>query len=284
MKIKTYGFKGYTGQLSRIEQGFVSYGHVLVNELDQADLVYCNNLDDEILEVQHPKKIVNILDIPEHLLDTDFSLDKLNKYIDGAYKVTCISGFVKRQIKKYLGVNSQVILNPVKDVFLLDGMKKDIDFLYVGRAGDPNKRFNLAHDIAVNLNKKLIVCGTESVQGPNIQHVGVVDDLSLCQLYNRSKFTLLPSKLEGLGLPMLEASICGSIPICCNDNETAREFLPSFCYLSDPEGISLSSHVKDIESDYENYRETLIKMYGHYFYRLFNKCSVAKNILDLADA
>ena len=37
---------------------------------------------------------------------------------------------------------------------------------------------------------------------------------------------MLPSKFEGLGLPMIEAMMAGSIPITCSDNPTALELSP----------------------------------------------------------
>ena len=38
-------------------------------------------------------------------------------------------------------------------------------------------------------------------------------------IWDKTKYVLLPSKAEGIGLPMIEAMICGSIPITCSDNE-----------------------------------------------------------------
>ena len=38
----------------------------------------------------------------------------------------------------------------------------------------------------------------------------------LNQLYNSTKYLLLPSKYEGIGLPMIEALICGTFPITCS--------------------------------------------------------------------
>ena len=49
------------------------------------------------------------------------------------------------------------------------------------------------------------------------------NNLSKFQILN--KYLYLTSKSEGLGLTMIEAMICGTLPIACSDNKTAKEFL-----------------------------------------------------------
>ncbi len=42
-----------------------------------------------------------------------------------------------------------------------------------------------------------------------IQHAGAISDERLCQLYNSASALVLPSLIEGFGLPLLEAMACG---------------------------------------------------------------------------
>ena len=94
----------------------------------------------------------------------------------------------------------------------------------MGRANDPIKRFNLIKDSVSKIKnglEKIKVCGAEN---PNFgNYLGYVSDDELNNLYNSSQFLLLPSKAEGIGLPTIEAMICGTLPITCNDNETAKD-------------------------------------------------------------
>lgn len=273
-KIKTLGCNNYTSQLYRVNQGFRALGHKVVE--DDYDILYCNNvLQDDELDT-NKKNILNILDIPEHLLPN--CLPEIKEYAKKADKLTCISKFVQSQIRKHLKLEASVIYNPAKEVFRDEAIPKEFDFLYVGRAGDKNKRFLLAHDVAFNLNKKIVVCGSEQINSHAVQNVGVVNDYVLGQLYNKAKFVLLPSKLEGIGLPMIEAMICGTIPILCSDNQTAYEFAPEWC-ICDPDSFSITDKVNEIQRDYESYRRDIIENYSDRLSLQFSKEMVARNIL-----
>ena len=108
--------------------------------------------------------------------------------------------------------------------------------------------------------------------------MGYVSDKELNKLYNSSKFVLLPSKAEGIGLPMIEAMICGSIPVACSDNETAKEFLPKD-FICDPNVKSILLHINKLKQEYNSKRELAIKI-GDKYKEQFNKVSVAQNILS----
>ena len=109
--------------------------------------------------------------------------------------------------------------------------------------------------------------------------MGVISDSELNKLYNSSKFLLLPSKAEGLGLPMIESMICGAIPITCNDNLTAKEFSPAE-FICDPNAESIISKIEKIEREYENNRQKAIK-YGEKYKIQFDKTNIAKNIINI---
>jgi len=242
MRIALFGADGPTCQLDRIKQGFEQiqpYFEIDMNpDNDEPyDLAYCNNPPfDKLLKCHADIKIGNILDIPEHLIESGAfganDLSNLKKGLVRCDAITAISHTTKNQVKKWLNLNvDKVIYNPIKPVEYQE-RERIIPFLYVGRANDPNKRFNIIRKIFEIGCKKdpdlfnpsnLAVVGSEN---PNFgTHVGVISDENLNKMYSQSKFLLFPSKVEGIGLPMIEASLCRCFPIVCNDNKCVKEFL-----------------------------------------------------------
>ena len=111
------------------------------------------------------------------------------------------------------------------------------------------------------------------------KYLGVVKDEDLSKYYNSTKFVLLPSKAEGIGLSMIEGMICGSVPIMCSDNLTAKEFSPEE-FICEPNPESLKNKIEEISKDYSKYRELALK-YGEKYKTQFNKKTIASNILEV---
>ena len=101
----------------------------------------------------------------------------------------------------------------------------------------------------------------------------------LNELYNSTKYLFLPSKAEGIGLTMIEAMICGAVPITCSDNETAKEFLPPE-FICEPNIESIVNKIEELNKEYNTYRELALK-FGKKYKDKFNKVSIAENILNL---
>ena len=106
-----------------------------------------------------------------------------------------------------------------------------------------------------------------------------ISNEKLNELYNSTKYVFLPSKYEGIGLPMIEAMICGSLPITCLDNETAKEFLPSD-FMCEPNADSIVMHIEKLEKNYKIKQELAFKLSEKYKEQ-FNKTRIAKNILSI---
>ena len=121
------------------------------------------------------------------------------------------------------------------------------------------------------------VCGTEDPKFGN--YLGVVSDEELNKLYNSTKYVYLPSKAEGIGLSMIEGMICGSIPITCTDNETAKEFSP-LDFICEPNPQSIVDKIKMLNEDYKSKRELAIQ-YGKKYKVQFDKKNIAKNIMNI---
>tara|TARA_B100001123_G_scaffold440978_1_gene581231 strand:- start:1392 stop:2051 length:660 start_codon:yes stop_codon:yes gene_type:complete len=194
--------------------------------------------------------------------------------------ITVISFKVKKDLEQFLNKKIEVIYNPIKDVFHDKEIKKNNTFLYVGRANDPVKRINLVKESLLKIKdeiKKIKICGSENPGFGN--YLGVVSDQELNQLYNSSKYLYLPSKAEGIGLTMIEAMICGTLPIACSDNLTAREFLPED-FICEPNAQSIVSKIEELDKDYDNKKKLALE-YGKKYKIQFNKINIADNILKI---
>jgi glycosyltransferase involved in cell wall biosynthesis len=286
IKVSILGSDGYTCQIPRIKDGMMALGHVLTK--DNPDIIFSNDPRgyDEALSIKekYPSAylILNFLDIPWHMPDIEKQTMMLTqKYFMKADVVTAISFKVKKDLGKfYKKKEIQVIYNPIKDVHYDAHIKKNNMFLYVGRANDPVKRIKLVHDSLLNINdeiRKVKICGSENPKFGN--YLGVVKDEELNKLYNSSKYLCLPSKAEGIGLPMIEAMICGAIPITCNDNETAKEFSP-IEFICDPKAESITKKIIDLEKDYNAKRELALQ-FGKKYKIQFDKINIAKNIINI---
>lgn len=266
--------------VSRVEEGLLNNGVVFTD--DKPDLIYKNeDFFDEAIDFKNrcqnkPFVIFNILDL--QVRNPNYDLDRLKQQLTHANVVTCISHSVKNQIKEYLNINAEVIYNPVKDITIKQ-LKKTIPFLYVGRANDLNKRFSLIKETLSGFNGQqgLIVCGSEN---PNFgTYVGVVDDETLNDFYNATRFVLLPSKFEGIGLSMIEGMMAGAVPITCNDNPTAIEFSPKE-FICEPNPKSILDKMMEIHKDYKHFQNIALE-YGKKYSDMMNKNQIAKNIINI---
>ena len=285
IKISIFGADGYTCQMPRIKEAMQSLGHILSE--DSPDMIYSNDPTGYekamCLKKKFPSSflIFNFLDVPWHMPNVDKQTKLLvEHFLAKSDAVTAISYKVKKDLAKFLDKKIEVIYNPIKDVFYDESIKKNNTFLYVGRANDPVKRTNLlkqAFSKTVNGIIDIKICGSED---PGFgTYLNVVSDQELNKLYNSSKYLLLPSKAEGLGLTMIEAMICGSLPIACSDNETAKEFLPKD-FICEPNAQSILDKIEELNKEYDTKRKLALE-YGKKYKIQFDKMSIAKKILDI---
>ena len=288
IKVSILGSDGYVCQIPRIKEGMEALGHILTEE--SPDLIYSNDPPGYekalILKKKYPKAylILNFLDIPWHRPNIKKQTELLvKKFFLKADAITTISFKVKKDISLFYNKNIHVIYNPIKDIYFDNNVKKDNIFLYVGRAADPVKRFNLVKESLLKIKdgeKNIKICGTEN---PNFgDYLGVIKDDELNKLYNSSKFILLPSSAEGLGLPMIEGMICGSIPITCSDNLTAKEFSPQD-FICEPNANAMVNKIKELESEYDSKRKIALEL-GKKYKVKFDKKTIAKNIINIFNA
>ena len=284
IKFAGLGWEGPTGQIARIREGIQELGHEINN--DNPDLIYCNDpgqyLNGIKLKKRFSKAILffNFLDVPWHFPGVMKKLTIESTLMrEHADIVSVISNKVKKDLSKFYNKQIEVIYNPAKDISLNKSINKTNNFLYVGRANDPIKRVKLIYEAFKNDSeiKNIIFCGPQDPGFGN--YLGIVEDKKLNELYNSSKFVLLPSKAEGIGLSMIEGMICGSVPLMCSDNLTAKEFAPKefFC---EPNPKSIKNKIEEVEKEYKDYREMALK-YGKLYKIKFNKKTIANNILEI---
>lgn len=276
MNISTFGTKNwYSAQLPRIEHGFISLGHCIVNE--KSNLIYSNDSGGYSEAINQREKfggklILNVLDVPYLAHNFDEWVNENKTKLKKADKITCISHSVKDDIKTHLDLDSEVIYNPIKDITNL-GFKRFNPFIYAGRANDYGKRFKIVKEVISKLRSEIIVVGSEN---PSFgKYLGVVSDKELDYLYNISKYIVFPSKFEGLGLPPIEAVIAGCIPILTNDNKTFLEFWPKE-FLCDNNSDSICNRIMEFERNPPDLTKLSEK-----FIKMFNKYQVAQNIINV---
>jgi hypothetical protein len=290
IKIFTHGAKCEWCQLSRIERGFISLGHELTKNLEEADLIFSNNpWWEDIIEAKQAGKIngkiiFNILDIPEHLLH-EFPLEKLKKQIAFADKVTCISFFVQGQTEKYLNTKSEVIYQPIMNINYNRNNYKKYKYLFIGRINDKNKRNLLALQALQILGAKqedVMIVGPEYMGFGDYYGIKSEEELSI--IYNCVDFVFSLGKIEGLSLVPWETISSGySVPIVCEDMTTANEFFRGETFLIPPNPTAIAKFIASFESevDIRNYSNGLNIKYSNFIKENLKEISVAQKILNL---
>lgn len=297
LKIKSFGALGENCQLNRINNGFLLLGHEIV-ENEDCDLIFVNDTGYHKEGIEYKKKfpnsklILSILDLPFHVKEFNQIIDNLNQNFYNADAITTISETVKSQMYSYLSISNKipfgVIYQPIKPVYPLNLEKKD-RFLFVGRACDSNKRFNIGLELAGLTNKIIDVVGSEDptmMSKPQyrkfINYLGVIPDEQLNIEYNTHLATLVTGKVEGISLSLIE-SLCAQTPvICLDDMATVYEFCPSN-FISRVNLYDLSEKFRYIQSGNPEIKNTLNK-YSEKYSEQFSPKQVANNIIKVYES
>lgn len=102
--------------------------------------------------------------------------------------------------------NLRVLINAVRILSLRKSVPSSVPLVLVGRRGW--------------MDDEILQAIVEA--GPLVRWVGDVSDSSLRNLYDRATATVVSSRYEGFGLPVLEAMAAGS-PVICSDIPVFRE-------------------------------------------------------------
>lgn len=309
MSIKVFcsGAESYINQINRIRQGFIENNCDLV-DLENADLVYCNDPNSFVLNVKEvnpkAKTIFCVLDLPPHLIGPtkydisrytfinhphkrDFNPQNLRNKLVLADKVVCICDEVKWQLKEWCGIDAVTIYNPIKDVSFLnlsDNEKiknskgQNYKYLYVGRANDINKRFNLVYETMKILNEPpelLAVVGSENPGWG--EYYSIVNDYQLNRFYNSVDYLFFPSAFKSVGLPALEAVVTRTIPIVCNDDPAGKEFFDGIEVPNNPAGIANCL----VSKGWNEKAKSFVNNKSEEYKQKFDKKKIAGNIIEV---
>ena len=59
---------------------------------------------------------------------------------------------------------------------------------------------------------------------------------------------------------MIEAMICGTLPIACSDNLTAKEFLPPD-FICESNAQSIVSKIEELDKDYDKKKKIRVRIW-----------------------
>lgn len=168
-----------------------------------------------------------------------------------AYRVITVSEYSRMEILKWTGLPETCVVNVgngVDPVFRPDGQRHDPGFpyiLYVG-AFRPHKnigRLLSAFERIDHPNLRLVMTGKKTPElaaqleargmKNRVEFAGCVNDESLAALYRGAVCLILPSLIEGFGLPPLEAIACGT-PVIVSRTTALPEVVGNAGVLIDP--------------------------------------------------
>lgn len=287
-----FGGGGITGQIDRIISGLEQFGLEVNNGDEDIDFIFHGNhwykeAEPYIDNIKYSRvlKIFNVLDIPVHI--KDFNYNKHKELLLKADVITCISEFVKNQIKLFYGLDAINIGYPIKDLVPAT-VKTPYRYLSIGRLSDPNKSCyigQLALKHAGIPEDQIALIGPEPPPANYGHWFGSVSDQDLCNFYSSAEYLIAPSHIEGLCLPVIESICSGVIPIVFSDMTTRPELLGEIDFYNSIERgyENMSKSIKYLEANkiekvFVKYQlNSLAKKYAV----KYNKLTVAKNIIDI---
>ncbi len=137
-------------------------------------------------------------------------------------------------------------------------IKKDIDFIYVGRINDVQKNISYINKIFTNTPYKLVVLGdgeeklkSKLRKNPNIEYLGLKTQNEVADYLKRSKFLIQLSKYEGFPYTIVQGLSHGVVPIILDTYESAKTFA-NVGYIFKAK-TSVEQMKNNLDSLYKNY-------------------------------
>lgn len=284
IKFKVFGYRGRFNSTERLEQTIIDLGYELSDTPDC--VIHFGGLfsdsEEFISKLDYkPYKIYLLLDIDKDKKDFNNFYKDTKSHLENADVICAISNVVKDQMRTYLGIdkNIEIIRFPTRPLRNWDKMlwsDRTNDFLYVGRLTG-SKRIELLYDFFKIYQPDLTIASTEFPGFAN--YVASPSDAELEALYNNSKYTILTSSFEGLGLSVIEALNLNSIPIIMEDNKIIYELeLQEFACQPTPQGI----YNKSIEiQDNIDYYKAIANFWRIKFADEFKIENIARQLINL---
>ncbi len=119
----------------------------------------------------------------------------------------------------------------------------------------------------------------EALLDPRIKYVGRVTDNDLIRLYRASWYFIIPSILEGFGIPPLEAQACGC-PVLSSFTSSLPEVLGDSALYFDPQSVESIRATIEKSLTSEEYRSNLVNL-GYQNIMKFNFSRSASELYKL---
>jgi hypothetical protein len=251
MKIYINGWQGTWGWIPQFKT-FLSKSSdfELCESANEAEIIFQADTTNykTILKYLGNKKVVtNVLDLADWHTGSP-SLD-IEEYVlnvcKNANKVFCISNDVRNKLVENYNLDSTVIYYPsqvcirdVKTVTEQITLLKRKQIVIFCRLGDPGKAIPQAVEAFDRSNLhcsgwRLLLCGPEPPMinkfPKSVAYLSFLDKEELFNLISSSVYALQPSLGEGLGLPSIESSLLGTLPIFRDINSTKEIFEELLC-------------------------------------------------------
>lgn len=139
-------------------------------------------------------------------------------------KILVVSPSTAREVTDHIP-DPPVILDPISPIFWDQrcsyepgGARRDVLFSYDTYRGGPEGVEIVKALLARRPKTTITVWARDSADKlrrilPGVRVVGNVSERDLCDLYLGHSLLLFPSAYEGFGMPPIEASVCGCIPV-----------------------------------------------------------------------
>lgn len=178
------------------------------------------------------------------------------KALNKSQKIIAVSEFTKNEVISLCNVEPDRVIvsyNGVNvDNYKDNNKDRDIDFLYVATFEPRKNHINLLLALKQQTRKlNVVLVGrdlgeleslepliSEIIMAGNIS-ISIIEsttDLKLIKLYNNSKTFISPALLEGFGMPLIEAAICGC-RVICSDIPVFHEILDDHAVFFNPNNV-----------------------------------------------
>ena len=240
--------------------------------VEGATLLHCPHYDIPVLYPRHMSvtihDVTHLLDpaFRNTVKSRVFAKSLLKVAVAKARRIITISPYSKRMILEHLGGNEGKIsvihryASPVFTPMLQQEAKEMVGrevglnsdyFLFVG-SPKPHKNLPVLFEAFARLRSRhnhsieLVLIGKDKKNEPvlralalrlgidqRLRWIDSVSDELLRACYSAAKATILPSRQEGFGLPVVESMACGT-PVICADAASLPEVAGGCCLLFDP--------------------------------------------------
>ena len=264
-------------KIINLQTGVQKYSHILIfqhtpeiNLLIKRIRMKNKNAKIIFLPIYDPNKVASKLKkifykIPFEKFKLNFSPREMKLACDYADAVWVMSSWEKNAIKA-TGTKTIISISPVVIPFKinekLEGIEKDINFLFVGHIDDPRKNIkNLIYALSIygkslhivgngSFNKISEIKNLSSKLGVMLKFHGKISDAKLSLIYARSKVLCLPSYVEGAGLVAMEALAYGS-QVAVTSIGGPKDYFRNYAYFIDHPN-DINDITRALKKAYEN--------------------------------